>query len=264
MGIFQAFLLGIVQGVAEFLPISSSGHLVLFQTLFGIKEPTFFFDVMLHVATLVPIFVVFWDDIFKLIKNPFQKTTYLLILATIPTVVFVVLFGDATDNLFASGKYLPFCFILTGLFLLYADKKSTGTKKEISYKDSLIIGLMQCLGTFPGVSRSGSTLTGALASDIDRDEAAKFCFLLAIPAILGALVLQIVDIIKGDVIIQNEHVMPIVVGCLSAMISGYIAIRFLLAIIKKAKLEYFAYYVFFIAFFILVCQYGFGMEFIIG
>lgn len=264
MTILQAIVLGIVQGIAEFLPISSSGHLVIFQTLFGIGEGTFFFNVMLHVATLVPIFYIYRKDILKLIKNPFQKTTYLLIIATIPTIIFVLIFGDATDNIFKSGKFLPLCFIITGLFLLYADKKSNGKRKDITYKDGVVIGLMQTLGTLPGVSRSGSTLTGALARDIDREEAAKFSFLLAIPAILGALVLQLKDLVTGDVVIENESVLPIIIGCICAMVAGYFAMRFLLAIIKKAKLRYFAYYVFGVAVFVFVCQTFFDMQFIIG
>ncbi len=266
MNIFQALVLGIVQGIAEFLPISSSGHLVVFQSVLGLEEPSFFFDVMLHVATLVPIFVVYRADILELVKKPFQKTTYLLVVATIPTVVFVLLFGDFTDELFSTGKFLPFTFILTGLFLLYADKASAKNKegKDVGYLEALIIGGMQAIGSLPGVSRSGSTLTGALASGVDREKAAKFSFLMAIPAILGALVLQLKDVFTGEVVIANEHLMPMIVGCIAAMISGYLSINFLLTLIKKAKLKYFAYYVFAMAIFVLFCQLVLGMEFIVA
>ncbi len=266
MSFLQAIILGVVQGIAEFLPISSSGHLVLFQTFLGLEEPSFFYDVLLHVATLVPIFVVFWKDIFALIRKPFQKTTYLLVIATIPTILFVLIFGDLTDKLYASGLFLPFSFALTGCFLLYADKaasKQTSGKK-VGYIDAIIIGLMQSLGTMPGVSRSGSTLTGALASGVDREEAAKFSFLMAIPAILGALFLQIIDLLKGDIVIVQESIFPMIVGCFAAMIAGYLSINFLLALIRKAKLKIFAFYVFGLSIFVLICQVFFGMTFVIA
>ncbi len=266
MNIFQAFILGIVQGIAEFLPISSSGHLVVFQTLLGLEEPSFFFDVLLHVATLVPILIVFREDILSLIKNPFQKTTYLLIVATIPTVVFVALFGDATDALFASGTLLPFCFILTGLMLIFADKMSERPykKEEVGYFDAIVIGCMQILGALPGVSRSGSTLTGALSTGVKKDEGARFVFLMAIPAILGALVLQLKDIFTGEVVIANESIVPIIIGCLAAAISGYLSINFLLALIKKSKLQYFAYYVFALAAIVFISQTFFDVQFLIA
>lgn len=267
MDILQALILGVVQGIAEFLPISSSGHLAVFQTLLGVEEPSFFYDVLLHVATLVPIFIVFWEDIWELIKNPFQKTTYLLIVATLPTVFFVLIFGDITDAIFASGVFLPVTFIMTGLFLLYADYASAKTSenennKEIGYVEAIIIGLMQSLGTMPGVSRSGSTLTGALASGISREKAAKFSFLMAIPAILGALFLQVVDIFQGDVVLQIDSIFPMLLGCIAAAVSGYLSINFLLEVIKRAKLKYFSYYVFALAGFLLICQFGFGMTFV--
>ncbi len=266
MNIFQAIVLGIVQGIAEFLPISSSGHLVLFQTFLGIEQPSFFYDVLLHVATLVPIFIVFRKDILELIKNPFQKTTYLLVIATIPTILFVLLFGDFTDKLYSNGLFLPFSFALTGCFLLYADKtaKKDIKGKKVGYIDAVIIGCMQSLGTLPGVSRSGSTLTGALASGVDRDEAAKFSFLMAVPAILGALFLQIIDLLKGDVVIVQESVVPMLLGCIAAMVAGYLSINFLLALIRKAKLKFFAYYVFVLSVFVLFCQLFLNMKFVIA
>ncbi len=268
MSILQAVILGIVQGIAEFLPISSSGHLIVFQTLLGLEEPSFFYDVLLHVATLVPIFIIYWDDIFALIKNPFQKTTYLLVVATIPTILFVLLFGDLTDKLFATGAFLPFTFIITGVLLIYADKKSEQigvySNKDVGYKEATVIGCMQCLGTMPGVSRSGSTLTGALASGVSREKAAKFSFLMAIPAILGALVLQLKDLITGDVVIANESYLPMLIGCVAAAISGYLAINFLLALIKKAKLKYFSYYVFALALVILYCQVFLDVTFVVA
>lgn len=266
MSIIQAIILGIVQGVAEFLPVSSSGHLAVFQTLLGLENPSFFFDILLHVATLVPIFIVFRKDIFALIKNPFQKTTYLLVIATIPTVVFVLLFGDITDRLFATGTFLPFSFALTGVMLLFADYMAPKAKegKDVGYVEAIVIGCMQAIGTFPGVSRSGSTLSGALATKVDREKAAKFSFLMAIPAILGALVLQLVDLFQGEISIGGDSIIPIICGCLAAMISGFLSINILLQLIKRAKLKFFAYYVFGVAIFVLVSQIFFNVEYIIN
>ena len=122
MNVFQAIILGIIQGVTEFLPVSSSGHLVLFQKIFGISEPTMFFDVVLHIGTLVPVFIIFWDKIYKLIKKPFQKYSYLVIAATVPAVIVALFLGDTIEDLFDSGKFLMFAFAATGLILLYADQ----------------------------------------------------------------------------------------------------------------------------------------------
>ncbi len=266
MSVFQAFILGIVQGIAEFLPISSSGHLTIFQTLLGLEAPSFFFDVLLHVATLVPIFIVYRKELFALIKKPFQKTTYLLVIATLPTVAFVLLFGDITDKLFATGAFLPFSFALTGVFLLFADYMTPKCKdgKDVGYIEAFVIGCMQAIGSMPGVSRSGSTIAGALATKVDREKAAQFSFLMAIPAIAGALVLQLVDLFKGEVVIGGEHILPIVVGCLAAMVSGFLSINILLQLIKRAKLRYFAYYVFAVAIFVFVTQIFFGVEYIVA
>ncbi len=266
MTVLQAFILGIVQGIAEFLPISSSGHLAVFSTLLGLEEPSFFFDVLLHVATLVPIFIVYRKELLELIKKPFQKTTYLLVIATIPTIVFVLLFGDITDKLFATGAFLPFSFALTGVLLLFADYMTPKCKdgKEVGYVEAFVIGCLQAVGSLPGVSRSGSTIAGALATKVDREKAAKFSFLMAIPAIAGALVLQLVDLFKGEVTIGGDHILPIIVGCLAAMISGFLSINILLQLIKKAKLKYFAYYVFAVAIFVFVSQVFFGVEYIIA
>ncbi len=266
MNIFQAIILGIVQGIAEFLPISSSGHLVVFETLLGIQEPSFFYDVLLHVATLVPIFYVFRADILALIKKPFQKTTYLLVVATIPTILFVLIFGDITDKMFATGAFLPFSFALTGCMLLFAENSSKAktNDKKVGYKEAVVIGCMQAIGSLPGVSRSGSTLSGAIVSGVDREEAAKFSFLMAIPAILGALVLQLKDLFTGEVVIANENVFPMIIGCIAAMISGYLSINFLMTLIKKAKLKYFAYYVFGMAVLVLFCQVVLKIQFVVA
>ena len=125
----KAIILGLIQGLTEFLPVSSSGHLVLFQNLFGITEATQAFSILLHLATLIAVFIYYWEDIWALIRNPFQRTTALLIAGTIPTVIIALLFNDTFDAIFGKGKYIGFNFLLTGLILLYADTRKGGRKK---------------------------------------------------------------------------------------------------------------------------------------
>ncbi len=261
MNILQGIILGIVQGIAEFLPISSSGHSTVLQGIFGLDAPGNFFDVILHFATLIPVLIVYRSEILGLVKNPFQKMTYLLIVGTIPAVVITILFGDTVDKYLATGRLLPIFFIFTGITLIYADKVSNGSKSEPTYFDAFVVGCMQSIGILPGVSRSGSTIAGGLARGLDREAAAKFSFLLSIPAIMGALTLQIMKIATGKIEVEQIAVIPTIAGFIAALISGYFAINFLISIIKKAKLKFFANYVFCMAIFVLICQYILGIEF---
>lgn len=263
MNVFEAIVLGIVQGITEFLPVSSSGHLVLFQKMFRIQQPTMLFDVVLHIGTLIPVFIIFWDKIFSLLKKPFQKYSYLVIAATLPAVVVALLFNDKIESLFDSGKFLSLAFIITGVILLYADSVKNGNKddKDISYLDSLAIGLMQAVAIIPGVSRSGSTISASLLCGLKKDTAAKFSFLLSIPAILGAAVLEIKNVIGGN---TNEFIgiWPMIFGFIAAMLSGYLSIKFMLKLIRESKLKLFSYYVFVLAFLILLDQFIFKIYFV--
>lgn len=257
MGNIQAIILGIVQGLTEFLPISSSGHLVLFQKLFGLKEGVITFDVAVHLATLVAVFIVFKDDIWDLLKKPFSKLTFLLVVGTIPAVILGLLFKHTIDSLFESGKTLGFEFILTGLALLYAENVRNRNKKldETSYADAALIGVAQAIAILPAVSRSGLTIAGSLARGLNREFAAKFSFLLSIPAILGAAVLDLKDVVKliGSTG-PGVDLFPLIVGMTAAAISGYFAIRFMLKLLTKGSLKGFAYYVFILAALILTDQ----------
>lgn len=247
MEFIQAIVLGLIQGLTEFLPVSSSGHLVLFQNLFGIEEATQAFSILLHVATLIAVFVYYWQDIWALIRRPFQRTTALLIAGTIPTVIIALLFNDTFDAIFGKGKFIGFNFLFTGLILLYADSRHTGRKKikNMSIFDALVIGTMQGVAILPAVSRSGMTISTCLARGMDRDNAARFSFLLSIPAILGGMVLTIKDMITGEVVLADAMgTAPIVCGFIVAAVSGYLAIRFMVDVIKKGKLKWFSVYVF--------------------
>lgn len=258
MNILEAAFLGLIQGLTEFLPVSSSGHLVLFQGIFGIKEATQTFTILLHVATLIAVFAVYWQDIWDLITHPFQRTTYLLIAGTLPTVVIALLFNDKIDAFFGTGKFIGFNFIITGFVLLYADAKAEGRKKikNMSYFDALIVGTLQGIAICPAISRSGMTITGSLSRGLNRESAARFSFLLSIPAILGAMVLTIKDMLTGEVAVSESiGIAPMIVGFLVAAVSGYFAIRFMLGIIRSAKLKWFSIYVFLLGAFLILDQF---------
>ncbi len=247
MDIIKAMILGLIQGLTEFLPVSSSGHLVLFQNIFGMEEATQAFSILLHTATLIAVFIYYWKDIWALMRHPFQRTTALLIAGTIPTVIIALLFNDTFDSIFGGGKFIGFNFIFTGLILLYADSRKGGRKKirNMSIFDALVVGLMQGIAILPAVSRSGMTISTCLSRGMDRENAARFSFLLSIPAILGAMVLTIKDMLSGDVaLVETFGVVPMIAGFVTAAASGYLAIRFMVEVIKKGKLKWFSVYVF--------------------
>ncbi len=238
MTTWQALLLGLVQGLTEFLPVSSSGHLVLLQRIFGIDEPGILLDTLLHVGTLAAILVVFWKDIWAMIKKPLSKPVYLLVVATIPAVVATLLLGDFFETAF-TGKFLGIGFLLTSLVLFISGKRQ-GERKELGYLDALVMGLFQACAILPGLSRSGSTISGGLFRGIDREQAAKFSFLMSIPAILGSVVLQLKDVFAGQA--ASLPVVPVLVGTIAAALSSLFAIKFMLYLVKKANLAGFAVY----------------------
>ena len=264
MSVLEAIILGLIQGIAEFLPISSSGHLALAQHLFGIKEASLSFNVLLHVGTLVPVCIIYWKELWKLIKKPFQKTTYLLIIGTIPAVISALLLGDVIESLFSSLLFLAAGFAITGGLLLFVDTVRPGTKedRDMTYVDALVIGCAQGVAIAPAISRSGSTISASLLRGLNRETAARFSFLLSIPAILGAAVLQVKDVITGGEIMAGISPAAMIAGFLVAMISGYLAIQFMLALIQKAKLKVFSVYLFLLSAFILVDQLVLGGMFL--
>jgi len=249
MNIFTAIVLGIVQGLGEFLPVSSSGHLVLLQKVFGISEQTLFFDTMLHIGTLAAVVVVLWPDIVAILRKPIQPLTGFLIIATIPAVLAALVFGDAIEYIFDSGQFLGVCFLITTVLLCAAEflskriSKSNGYKKreEMNWLDALIIGIFQAIAIPPGISRSGATISGALSRRLDRDFAARFSFLLSIPAILGALVLNLKDLAKNSEAAGGMGA-EVFVGALTAAIVGFFAVKLMLKIVREKSLFGFAIY----------------------
>ena len=255
MSIFEAVFLAVLQGITDFLPISTSGHLLLFQRIFGQEEGRFTYIIVLHVATLIPVIVVYFNRIKSLVKNPFQKLMLLLVLGTIPAVIAALLLGDVIDTLF-TGNFLPYAFLATAVILIVTDKAKQGTKKggEITKRDAICIGIAQAIAIIPGVSRSGSTIGAAVACDIDREEAANFSFMLSIPAAAGATVLEIRQIIIGATNLEFVFSLPVILGFFAAMLACYISIKIMLKMVVESKLRYFSYYLIVVASLILFDQ----------
>ncbi|MDR3247761.1 MAG: undecaprenyl-diphosphate phosphatase [Treponema sp.] len=271
MTVLQAIFLGAIQGLTEFLPVSSSGHLVLFQKIFRIAGPTLFFDTLVHGGTLIAVCVVLWRDMWAILRRLIQPLTGYLILGTIPAVVVALAFDDAIEEAFQSGAFLGFAFLITALFLSLAEILSKRVqhlrkKDEMTWLDSLVIGIFQAIAIIPGVSRSGSTLSASLARGLERNFAARFSFLLSIPVILGALLLQIKDLLSGSGPgtasaasfapgAVAPSALPLAAGTLTATIVGFFAIRFMLKIVRERSLWGFAAYTGILGLLVLVDRY---------
>ncbi|MCL2421918.1 MAG: undecaprenyl-diphosphate phosphatase [Defluviitaleaceae bacterium] len=254
MSLFEAIILGLVQGLSEFLPVSSSGHLMVVHHLFGITEDNLTFIIVLNMGSLMPLLITFRKDLWELIKNPFQKTTALLVIATLPVIIVTLLFESQIEAMFDSIQFLPFGFIVTGIILLLSDKLQKNNKdiKSTTFVDAILVGCAQAVAVLPGLTRSGSTITASLARGLDRENAAKFSFLMSIPTAVGAMAFRINHVISGRILIEDLNFVNLGAGFATAAISGFIAINFMLSIVKKAKLKYFAlYYVFALAVFVI-------------
>ena len=262
MTVVKAFILGLIQGISEFLPISSSGHLSIAGRLMGMDPEAsnlLSFNILLHVATLVAVFIVYYKDILEMIKAFFgmigdiftgkglrlkqflyRRLVVMLVAATIPAVIAALFLGDIIENpqLWQIGIFL----IITAILLFLSEKLGGGDVdiEKMSVKRAFCVGCFQGLGTLPGISRSGSTIVGGLFCKLDKETAVRFSFLLSIPAILGALVLDIKDIFTSGS--QTLSIAPVLVGMITAAVSGYFSIRFLLKLVQKSKLSYFSYY----------------------
>ncbi len=245
MTIWQAIILGAVQGFAEFLPISSSGHLILIQHWFGITDNVTFYSIMLHIGTLIPVIVVLWREILALFKKPFNKMLYLII-ATVPAGIVGIIFTKVfdLDALFSEHIWLlAVAFLLTAAELLFAERRAKKAEliNPINCKTALIMGCGQAIGVFPGISRSGTTTTFGTIGKVDRESNASFTFIMSIPIILAAALLEGIKSIKGEAV-GEIAALPLILGILTAMITGYIAIKFMLKIIKKANYKWFSLY----------------------
>ncbi len=242
-------ILGIIQGLTEFFPVSSSGHLVLFQNLFGLKEPQIFVDVMLHVGTLLSLFVFLRRELFELARgfwlfvrnpkthcsDPRVKLLFALAVASVPTALLGFLFSGFFESLFASLRAVGLALVFTGFFL-YLTKFARNRQKNY-FVHPLIIGILQGVAIVPGFSRSGLTIGGAMFLGWKKEEAARFSFLLSIPAILGAAIFQIGRINAG-----SQPWAVITTGTLVSAIFGYLALALLVSVINRGKFYAFSFY----------------------
>ena len=259
MSIWEAILLGIIQGFTEFLPVSSSGHLVLFEKILNISTPTLTFNVAVHFATLISVCAVFWKDILAILKKPIQKLTLWLIIATIPAAIAGVLLNDLFEGFNDSGVTLGIGYLITACFLIISSKLKPGTmeKENMKWYDALFIGIMQMVAIVPGISRSGSTLTGGLFRKVKKEDAVKFAFLLSIPVILGGFLLETYDAVKAG--FENIEILPIFFGMIFAGVSGFFAIKIFVKTVLKGKIQYFAYYVAILGIFCILDQFVFNV-----
>lgn len=238
MNLFQAVALGFIQGITEFLPVSSSGHLALTQQFFGFQEANLAFDTFLHFGTLIAVIIFFWKDLIKLKLKDWK----VIVVGTIPAVFAGLLIKDQIEAIITSTTLVAFFLIITGLFNFFSDKKleQEGSKKEIGYKTAFITGIFQAFAIIPGISRSGSTLFGGLLQKVEREEAFKLSFFLSIPAIIGATALQSLEVLEMG--LNNIQPTLYLLGALTAFITGFFSLRVLKYMIKKAKLNIFGWY----------------------
>ena len=263
MTYFMSILMGIIQGVAEFLPISSSGHLALFQTFFGMEnmeEKYMFFTVLLHFGTLISVCMVYWRDIVDMIREfflgiaalagrkdtgvappPARRMVMLIIIATVPLFVMVFL-QDAVNQLFSNSIMVSCALLATGFILFFSDRMARGhkTAKNATVADALIVGCGQALAVIPGLSRSGTTISVGMMRGFDRAFAVRFSFLMSLPAVLGANVLEIKDALASNFPI--EELPMYLVGVAVSAVVGYFAIRLVKSRSDKGKFGKFAYY----------------------
>ncbi len=245
MKILALFFLGLVQGLTEFLPVSSSGHLVLFSKIFGIEE-SLFVSIILHVATLLSILVVFRKDVWQMIRHPFSKETMMIVVATIPTCVICLLLMPIIKMSF-SGALLPICFFASAILLLTSEKVSKrSSQKDFSHKSAFLIGVAQGFAVFPGVSRSGTTISAGLLCGNKKEDVTKFSFLMSIPIILLSLLMEIFEIVVGGQAI-NVSVAGLCLAFVTAFVTGVLAIKMMIRLTKDSNLKYFGFYLILIA-----------------
>jgi len=251
MNLAKALILGLVQGLAEFLPISSSAHLVYLQNYLGIDKPQLSFTVLLHFATLLAILLFFRKDLWEILKsfqnikqsraNSSTRMLFLLVIGSLPIAILGVLLKDKMESLFSNIELVSFFLILTGILLFFGDRIRSGDKGilQTGILDALIIGVAQACAILPGISRSGATIIFGLFCGLERRWAVKYSFFLAVPAILGATIVELPNTIF---MVNQATFCYYIVGAVTALFSGYLSLKVLLSFVEKSRLGYFAYY----------------------
>lgn len=250
MSSLEAIILGLVQGLTEFLPVSSSGHLAIGKALFGIETADLSFEVAVHAATVLATIVVFWKDIWKLLVGLFKwklnsETRYILLilLSMIPVFIVGMFFKDSVESLFGNGLLVVGCALLVTALLLFLSETLTARRGsdggKVTWKSALWMGLAQAIAVVPGLSRSGSTIAAGLLSGVSKQEVTRFSFLMVLIPILGEAFL---DVVGGDFAASTVGTLPLILGFLAAFVSGLFACKFMIAMVRKARLKWFALY----------------------
>ena len=249
MDIIDSIILGIIQGLTEFLPVSSSGHLELGKAILGgnaVPEESLLFTVVLHFATALSTIVVFRKDILDLLKGvlKFQWNEDLqfvskIVVSMIPAVIVGLFFEEQLESLFGGNILLVGCMLIITAILLYLADKAKNTNKKVSFKNAFIIGVSQAIAMLPGISRSGATISTSVLLGNDKNKAARFSFLMVVPLILGKIAK---DILSGELTYDSENFTSLSIGFIAAFISGLFACTWMIALVKKSKLSYFAIY----------------------
>lgn len=260
--IVKAIIVGIVQGLTEFLPVSSSGHIVIAQEILGLhyeEDQNLLFAIILHFATALSTIVVFRKDILDIIKgllkfkwNEEFRFSLKIVLSMIPAVIVGLFLKDTLEELFSNLRLVGFMLLITATLLFIADKaKNTG--KDISFKDSIIIGLAQSVAALlPGISRSGTTISTSIILGDDKAKAARFSFLMVLPLIIGAALKEYLDATKAGSNEIDFDILPLAFGFLAAFISGLFACKWMIEFVKKAKLKYFSIYCSIVGIFVIL------------
>ncbi|MEA4925563.1 MAG: undecaprenyl-diphosphate phosphatase [Syntrophomonadaceae bacterium] len=244
MTIWHAIVLGMVQGFTEFIPVSSSGHLIIFQYILGIQENPLAFDLLVDVGTLAALFIALRHDIVSIIKKPFSKITCLIIVGCIPAGLIGYYLQPLLDQAWDSLLMVGIGLIVTGVILKFSDivaHNGLNMKDEFdtTYGNALFIGLMQCIAIIPGISRSGFAIVAGLVAGLDRNFAARYSFLLSIPVILGAALVQIKD---ASSLALTGSVLPYAAGLLTAAVTGFVAIKIIIKVVSEGRISIFSYY----------------------
>ncbi|GAF12078.1 undecaprenyl-diphosphatase [Bacillus sp. JCM 19046] len=262
MSLFEAIILGLVQGITEFLPISSSAHLIIVQAIFDMSFAGFSFEILLHLASVLAVILYYRRDLIEIIRGFFAYFTnrstqnksmfffaIYLVVATAITGVAGILFEDYISDTFKTPTFIALALAITGLFLIIIErfvKLGNRTEKEMTFTDSIVIGLGQCLALIPGLSRSGTTLIVGMFAGLSKETAVRFSFLLSIPVILGSSVLAIDDLISGA-LLEHTGMLELSLSFVITFIASWIGIVFFINLVRKSKLIYFALYCFIVA-----------------
>ncbi len=242
MTIIQALILGIIQGATEFLPVSSSGHLVLFNKIFGISDNFIGFSIFLHLATLFAVVIVLRKQIWWLIRHPFSSLAKKLYLSTLITVIIALIFETFFTQMF-DGTYLATFFMITAVLLVLTEILSTKRHfHEFSYRTAIVVGIVQGIAVIPGISRSGSTICAGVLEGANREECAEFSFILSIPIIIGSMLFEILNCVKNGTPLFDVPAFQIIVSFIASFLVGILCVKVMLSIVKKAKFYPFAIY----------------------